>query len=353
MGGLLHGKPVICGGGDVSNQGETVYDQCYSYDKTRLWKPFAQLDGPRFVGISNSLDGKLWIMGGASLNNPLRESVSVFENGTTQEGMKMPMDLFPNESCSTQLENGTILVIPKRSNNTYIVNPLTNEISSGPRLPRDTRKCEAISFRSPAHGGRHVIALLSYGKDSEGHSGFLDVLDYTLDATTWETLQKGNREDIGNIIVMLIKPIDSSTSELLSSPSGDGFIAIKGTADGKLKRIFQFKCTLTGCEWTEKTQRLKECHILPVVMLIPNALTNCRQKTPEEKQVDTMIKELLDKRIEISNERVMLWRKKESTTAIEKRKDALNDAMKENTIKLQEVGEYHCDAYTYEYKYWN
>ena len=93
---------------------------------------------------------------------------------------------------------------------------------------------------------------------------------------------------------MLIQSIDGSTSELLSSPSGDGFIALKGTPDGNLKRIFQFKCTLTGCEWTEKTQRLKECHIAPVVMYIPNALTNCRQKTPEEKQVDTMIKELFN-----------------------------------------------------------
>ena len=164
--------------------------------KTSLWKPFAQLDGPRSGGLSQTVDGKLWIMGGVnkSAGSPkyqIRESVFIFENGTTQEGMKMPMDLNNYESCSTQLENGTILVIPKRSNNTYIVNPLTNEISSGPRLPRDTRKCEAISFRSPAHGGRDVIALLSYGKDSEGHSGFLDVLDYTLDATTWETLQKG------------------------------------------------------------------------------------------------------------------------------------------------------------------
>ena len=45
MGGLLHGKPVICGGAGASNEGETAYDQCYSYDKTRLWKPFAQLNG--------------------------------------------------------------------------------------------------------------------------------------------------------------------------------------------------------------------------------------------------------------------------------------------------------------------
>ena len=106
----------------------------------------------------------------------------------------MPMDLRAYESCSTQLENGTILVVPKRSKNTYIVNPLINEISSGPRLPRDTKKCEAISFRSPAHGGRHVIAMLSYGKDPEvprKSSGFLDILDYTVDVTTWETLQKG------------------------------------------------------------------------------------------------------------------------------------------------------------------
>ena len=146
--------------------------------KTSLWKPFAQLDGPRSGGLSQTVDGKLWIMGGVnkSAGSPkyqIRESVFIFENGTTQEGMKIAMeDLY--FSCMTQLENGKVFIVPANGDrgtddmieHTLIVDPITQEISSGPNLPRRTYKCETISFKSPAHGGRHVVAMLSYGQDA-------------------------------------------------------------------------------------------------------------------------------------------------------------------------------------------
>ena len=130
---------------------------------------------------------------------------------------------------------------------------------------------------------------------------------------------------------------EGSPTQLLLAPSGDGFIALTGP-EGSLKRIFQFKCTVDGCKWTEKLQRLKEHHWGPVSMYIPNSMTNCRQKTQEEKQLDTLVKELLEKRIEIQNERFML-REKEQTTTIQKEIDALNDARSEISMKLIELGE--------------
>jgi len=347
MGGLLDGKPVICGGANASDY-DDVSDQCYSYDKTRLWKPFAQLDGPRSGGLSHTLDRELFIIGGvsksaANFDNPIRESVFIFENGTTQKGMKMPVDLTTHYSCSTQFENGTILVIgiiktaTGPAGVTYIVDPLTQEISSGPTLPRKIYNCEAISFKSPAHGGRHVLAILNYGEDpgsSRGSSGFLDILDYTIDANTWKTQRAQRDWDI----VGLLTYFDGSNTVLLPAPSGDGFIALKGPPDGYLKEIFQFKCTIIGCEWTEKIRRLKESHNKPVLMYIPNSLTDCRQKTQEEVQLETMIKELMDKRIEIWEE-INLLSEKESTTSINERINFLKDANKDIVIKLKEHGE--------------
>ena len=61
-------------------------------------------------------------------------------------------------------------------------------------MPRKISNCEAISFNSPAHGGRHVIAMLSYGEDAEnrkGATGFFDILDYTMNTTSWETKAQG------------------------------------------------------------------------------------------------------------------------------------------------------------------
>merc|ERR1712039_304727 len=106
---------------------------------------------------------------------------------------------------------------------TLIVDPITQEISSGPNLPRKTFKCETISFKSLAHGGRHVVAMLSYGQDVNKLSAFFDILDYTMEAPIWENLEA--RVDKGQKFE-LIRPIDGSDSQLLQAPSGDGFIAL-------------------------------------------------------------------------------------------------------------------------------
>ena len=94
--------------------------------------------------------------------------------------------------------------------NTMIVDPLTHEISDGPTLPRNISNCEVISFKSPAHGGRPVIAMLSYGEDAEnrkGATGFFDILDYTMNTTTWETKahvpEKSHGEEFIGIYTMV------------------------------------------------------------------------------------------------------------------------------------------------------
>ena len=139
----------------------------------------------------------------------------------------------------------------------------------------------------------------------------------------------------------LIRPIDGSDSQLLQAPSGDGFIALKGTPDGKIKRIFQFKCMITGCEWIEKSQTLKEFHILPVSMFIPDSLTNCRQKTQEELEEEAMIrnqiKELHEQYLELLREKEELdmdWNLNRD------RLNAIRDARREIRVKLEELSKF-------------
>jgi len=75
------------------------------------------------------------IVGGVSKsaandNYPIRESVIIFENGTAQEGMKMPTDMTDYQSCSTQLENGTIFVVPASAG--WICADTVHNIQSSP-----------------------------------------------------------------------------------------------------------------------------------------------------------------------------------------------------------------------------
>jgi len=298
MGGLLGGLPVICGGASPGTNPRSMvaHDQCYSYDQGGFWKSFAKLDRPRALGGTFTLDAKLWLTGGKTemhtVSSPVLESSEfILENGAaTQEGM----DIIAGDtyfSCSAQLEKGKIFIVNMDGDtwidHSMIVDPLSHETSSGPTLPRKTRKCEAVSFNSPAHGGRHVVAMLSYGEDAEKPRGsaFLDILDYTKDTPTWEPVKD-------NIINQLIKHSDGSGSQLLSTPSGDGFIALAGTIDGNIKNIFQFKCMANGCQRIKTIRRLKENHNSPVSMFIPKAITNCRQMTQEEMLIRNQIKEL-------------------------------------------------------------
>ena len=63
---------------------------------------------------------------------------------------------------------------------------------------------------------------------------------------------------------------------------------------------------MAGCEWIESNQKFKEEHYHPVIMYIPNSLTNCRKKTQEELEEEAMIrnqiKELRPKYIESTRE---------------------------------------------------
>ena len=157
------------------------------------------MDGPRAKSGSITFGDKLWINGGKNESAfsgdvpTLESSFFILENGTTQEGMKIAMeDIY--FSCMTQLENGKVFIVPANGDDmiehTLIVDPFTQEISSGPALPRKTYKCETISFKSPAHGGRHVVAMLSYGQDANSsRSAFFDILDYTMDTPIWENLE--------------------------------------------------------------------------------------------------------------------------------------------------------------------
>ena len=139
----------------------------------------------------------------------------------------------------------------------------------------------------------------------------------------------------------LIRPIDGSDSQLLQAPSGDGFIALKGTPDGKIKRIFQFKCMITGCEWIEKSQTLKEFHIFPVSMFIPDSLTNCRQKTQEELEEEAMIRNQIK---ELHEKILELWREyEELATDVNLNRDrlyAITDAIDEIWVKLEELSKF-------------
>ena len=103
---------------------------------------------------------------------------------------------------------------------------------------------------------------------------------------TFASLDKFKKFASENEIFVALLTSRYASSKLLLAPSGDGFIAFKGPEDSMFREFFQFKCTMAGCEWIESNQKFKEEHYHPVIMYIPNSLTDCRQKTQEEVQAE-------------------------------------------------------------------
>ena len=131
-----------------------------------------------------------------------------------------------------------------------------------------------------------------------------------------------------------------SSSKLLLAPSGDGFIAFKGPEDSMFREFFQFKCTMAGCEWIESNQKFKEEHYHPVIMYIPNSLTNCRKKTQEELEEEAMIRNQIK---ELYDQMDELWREsQELRTDWDLNKDRLQAIQEEEDEirkKLEQLGE--------------
>ena len=163
----------------------------------------------------------------------------------------------------------------------------------------------------------------------------------TINYTTKYLFLKYLSASENEIFVDLLTSGRYSSSKLLLAPSGDGFIAFKGPPDSMFREFFQFKCTMAGCEWIESNQKFKEEHYHPVIMYIPNSLTNCRKKAQEELEEEAMIrnqiKELHEQFLALSRE----YKELDTNPNLNRdRIKAIRDARNEIRVKLEQLSKF-------------
>ena len=157
-GGLVDGKPIICGGQDDATH--TYKQECYIFEDN-AWILLTSLNEPRSQAGSTVLNGDhLWITGGESPGTYIKTSEKIWANGTVLSGPELPSAL--NAHCMVNLHNGSVLILgagAQTSNadrkEVWMLNKETGTVNtfSDTILPRHHPGCTL--FNSPKHDYRH------------------------------------------------------------------------------------------------------------------------------------------------------------------------------------------------------
>ena len=136
-GGVIGGKPVLCGG----ETNGTESSACYAYNKTSdLWTLLANMVVPRRGPAGAVVNGALWVTGGykagQGINSYLKTTEFIFPNGTTSDGPDLPEARWRH--CMVTLHDTRVMIIGTEGlmdgKSVEIFDPDTNTFSKGPDM---------------------------------------------------------------------------------------------------------------------------------------------------------------------------------------------------------------------------
>ena len=184
-GGLLDGRPLLCGGwGKASDESSyTVQSACYQYDKSsQAWNLFANMNTERDFSASALINGGLWVVGGETYEDYLESTEFIYSNGSAINGPNLPATR--SEHCMVTLNNGMVMILggyqSSNRKSVIIFNPEDNTFTTGPTLLYGRYSHGCTLFTSPLHGNRNVVLVIGGGQNTA------EILDYTDDNAAWE-----------------------------------------------------------------------------------------------------------------------------------------------------------------------
>ena len=226
-GGLLNGKPVICGGQSAYKD---TLNACYILENVhvvgllstwleRKWLSFVSMEKPRSGHSSvviNDKDGeRLWIIGGLSdrAGHVTKKGITeyVFPNKTVSFGPILKKDALDMTwtNCMLALDNGSVIILGHGF--PVIFNPEDKSFKKLSKKLDDPREKSACAmFNSEKHEKRPVIAVIGglggveVTTPSNVSSSRVDFKTYFLDYTItheWETGKGGKNSENTFIII--------------------------------------------------------------------------------------------------------------------------------------------------------
>ena len=175
-GGLLSGKPVICGGyrPDRSiNTKSYKSDLCYMLDGERdslKWETFATMRNPRNYHTIISLENpnRLWVIGGSDYDDLIKETEYIYENSSVKRGPDLHHGIL--NTCVVQVDEDRVMLIGgsgqlpgEYTNKTWVFSHATQTWREGPELNEHRTRLGCGKVYSASHEKDVIVAIGGFG----------------------------------------------------------------------------------------------------------------------------------------------------------------------------------------------
>ena len=267
--------PMICGGVFQEGRGQKQYSKdCITLENKQFEIKSDLMNFKRSDQVGGAMiNGSLLAIGGKSDSSAKMETIEMIH--PTDGSKSLPDFLHGSRShCLTKLNDKQVMVSGgHKTGQDYASDVVILDLTTNTWTPT-----HSLKLGRGSHGcgtfwmkGRQIaIVGGGYAKLNHGY-GYIDsveLLDLQLDAG-WVA---GPRLDVKN-----------SRQQYLTSPNGQGIIALGGKATSYYNTIYEFKCdpgnSLDECQWFTLQQKLKYAWAKFAAMYIPDSLANelCKQ----------------------------------------------------------------------------
>ena len=178
-GGLLNGKPVICGGyrPDRSiNTKSYKSDLCYILHSVNgeqdslNWKAFTKMRVPRNYHSIASLENphRLWIVGGSDYDGLIMETEYIHENSSVEQGPNLHHGIL--NTCVVQVDEDLVMLIGgsgqypgEYTNKTWVFSHSSRTWREGPELNAHRTRLGCGKMYSASHKRDMIVAVGGFG----------------------------------------------------------------------------------------------------------------------------------------------------------------------------------------------
>ena len=204
-GGVLDGKVIACG---------SFYEQkCFEL-KNNDWSEFTNLGTRKLSSAATVInEGKRLFIFGGQLVNSSPYSEYVHSNGSRFDGPDLYLSNGQSSGgpCMVTLNNGNVMVIggyetqrqvgifEVETENYFLIT------TTGPNIGRFSFACTV--FNSTLHGNREVVYIGGGGNGVTSAGNKAEILDYTVNPTTWEMRKSHTLSERDPMETMDIEPL--------------------------------------------------------------------------------------------------------------------------------------------------
>jgi len=258
VGGVLEGRPLICGGFNGTHSFKDCFyvagDQNHNQPSMAQIRSFAT---SMVLKDQDSNEEYMWVVGGF-YDVDLSTTEFVYANKPAKAGPSL--DFIVAHHCMVQTAEDAIYIVAGKqegemTNKVWIVDPTNNfKVTQGPSLLANRYFHSCAAMKDDDTGSVKIVVAGGFG--SHGPTASVEILDTSSADNAWEA---GPALPSANLFA----------GQMITEP-GEDKTAVLAVADTALLALVS-----GATEWTPSVKTIKYGRMMPVVMAVPDKITDC------------------------------------------------------------------------------